>query len=182
MQLRDHDYLRLQFLGAKNAWLGCPHAVCDSRRCPSYGKNYHDFDECGGEKFQIIGEGTRYSTIKCGQRIRLHFANTWMSCAKNNRCDKRTCSGTTTQGTDFKNDRCWGEMFRIYARGKTNGQTIYNGDVVMLYYEHDGKYVSIQGEIDGSDTSLNFCPAVVPPPYLSYGICSKNSFRIYQKP
>ena len=61
------------------------------------------------------------------------------------------------------------------------GKTIYNGDVVMLYYKHGGKYVSIQGEVDGSDTSLNFCPGVVPPPYLSYGICSKNAFHIYRK-
>ena len=70
-------------------------------------------------------------------------------------------------------------MFRIYARGKANGQTVYNGDVVMLYYEHNRRYVSIQGQDEGDDTSLDFCPGEVPPAYLSYGVCSKNAFRIY---
>ena len=52
----------------------------------------------------------------------------------------------------------------------------------MLYYVRDGRYVSIQGQYEGDDTSLNFCPGVTPPAYLSYGICSKNTFRIYRKP
>ena len=106
-----------------------------------------------------------------------------MGCFPKTRCDKRTCPGTTAQASDFS--RCWGEVFRIYARGKTNGQVIYDGDVVMLYYiadGNDGRYVSIQGQNFRDDTSLNFCPGVVPPAYLSYGICSKNAFRIFRKP
>ena len=73
-------------------------------------------------------------------------------------------------------------MFRIYARGKTNGQIIYNSDVVMLYYISGGRYVSIQGQYNQDPTSLNFCPGQAPPAYLSYGICSRNTFRIYRKP
>ena len=69
-----------------------------------------------------------------------------------------------------------------YAHEKTNGQIIYDGDVVMLYYIADGRFVSIQGQNEADDTSLNFCPGVVPPAYLSYGICSKNAFRICRKP
>jgi len=42
--------------------------------------------------------------------------------------------------------------------------------------------VTIQGENPGDDTNLNVCPGVAPPAYLSYGICSKNAFRIYRKP
>ena len=72
-------------------------------------------------------------------------------------------------------------FWRIYARGKTDGQIIYNGDVVMLYYVHGGKYVSIHGQDNGDDTSLDFCPGVDPPAFLSYAICSKNVFRIYRK-
>ena len=52
----------------------------------------------------------------------------------------------------------------------------------MLYYVRGGKYISIQGENYADDTSLNFCPGVAPPTYLSYAICSKNVFRIYRKP
>ena len=173
-------------MGAKNAWLGCFESVCDLRICPSKNNNYRYFDgRCYGEEFQIIGEGTHGSPIKSGQRIRLrylHDQNTWMGCPNNKYCNKRTCPGTTASGTIFTNNRCWGETFKIYARGKANGQIIYNGDLVMLYYAWGGKYVSIQGEYNKDDSSLNFCPGEVPPAYLSYGICSKNVFRIYRKP
>ena len=181
--MKDHDYLRLQFLGARNGWVGCPYSICDLRTCPSYYNNYRNFARCGGEVFQIIGEGTIHHPIKAGQRIRLRFIrdhNSWIGCPTKNHCDIRSCSGTTSQAADFS--RCGGEIFRIYARGKTNGQIIHDGDVVMLYYPGDGKYISIQGQNEGDDTSRNFCPGVVPPAYLSYGICSKNAFRIYRKP
>ena len=177
----------LQFLGARNAWLGCPdpyYGICDLRTCPSFNDNYRHFDgRCWGALFQIVGDGTHGSAIKSGQQIRLrylHEHNSWMGCPNDNRYDKRTCPGTTAQGSNFS--RCGEEIFKIYARGRTDGQIIYNGDVVMLYYVHDGKYVTIEGQNIGDDTSLNFCPGVTPPAYLSYGICSKNAFRIYRKP
>ena len=132
--------------------------------------------------FQIIGEGTNFAPIKVGQRIRiryLHLHNTWIGCYHgNDRCERQTCPGTTAQAKLF--NRCGGEIFRMYARGKKNGDEIHSGDVVMLY--HHGRYVSIQGKKYGDDTSLNFCPGLAPPAYLSYGICSKNTFRIYKKP
>ena len=175
----------MQALGARNAWLGCPDTICDLRMCPSSSYNYRYFDRCGGEVFQIIGEGatSQNRQIKSGQRIRLRFLrehNIWMGCPLNSYCDKRPCPGTNIQASNF--NRCAGEIFRIYARGRTNGQIIYNGDVVMLYYEYNRRYVSIQGQNDGDNTSLDFCPGEVPPAYLSYGICSKNAFRIYRKP
>ena len=180
LQLKDYDHLRLQFLGAKNAWLGCPYSVCDLRTCPS--RHYY-FTECSGEEFQIINEGTQLSPIKCSQQIRLRqvHSNKWMGCPFNNRCDRRKCPGTTSQAKNF-NDGCTGENFKIYARGRAEGETIYNGDLVMLYYVRGGRYVSIQGQDEGDDTSLNYCPGGTPPAYLSYGICSKNVFRIYRKP
>jgi len=182
LQLKDHDYLRLQFLGAKNAWLGCPYDICDLHTCPSNNGKYQHFGTgCIGEEFQIIGEGTTHNPIKSGQRIRLRFVNgynTWVGCPHNNCCDKRPCSGTTVQGGNF--NMCGGEILKIYAHGRKNGEVVYNGDVVML--EHHNKYITIQGEFDGHDTSLNFCPGKAPPAYFSYGICSKNVFHVYRKP
>ena len=188
LPLRDHDYLKLQFLGAKDAWLGCPDSnkICDLRTCPSNNHNYRYFDSrCWGEDFQITGECISYTSIKSGQRIRLQYLrehNTWLGCPSNKKCNKRTCPGTTSQGGNIAINRYWGEMFRIYARGRTNGETIYNGDVVMLYYPPNGRYVSIQGKNFGDDTSLDFCPGMAPPAYLSYGISSKSAFHIYRKP
>ena len=182
LKLKDRDYIKLQFLGARNAWLGCISDVCDLRTCPSRGSNYRYFNgPCHGEEFQIIGEGTRRKPIKSGQQIQLrylHGTNEWIGCPHNNRCDKRDCPGTISQARAF---RCLGEIFRIYARGRANGETIYNGDLVMLYYVQGGKYVSIQGQEEKDNTSLDFCPGKAPPAYLSYGICSKNTFRVYRK-
>ena len=178
----------LQFLGAKGAWLGCSALegdgnICILATCPSHNNNYyHKFEHCYGERFQIIGKGTNHNPIKSGQQIRLRYLHehkTWVS-FQNGKCEKGTCSGTTSQGSNF--NRCHTEIFRIYARGKRNGEVVYNDDVVMLYSDSACKYVSIQGQNNGDAASFNFCPGVVPPAYLSYGICSKNAFRIYQKP
>ena len=103
-----------------------------------------------------------------------------MGCPTRTYCRTSTCPGTTSQAADFSG--CGGQIFRIYARGKTNGQIIYNGDVVMLYHPGGRRYVSIQGDNTADDTSLNYCPGIVPPAYLSYSICSKNAFQIYRKP
>ena len=185
-QLKDHDYLMLQFLGAKVGWLGCAGRVCVLATCPSHHNNYyyHYEGRCYGEKFQIIGEGTIHNPIKSGQRIRLRYLNqhnTWVQyCESNEECRVGTCSGTTAQGTNFT--KCPAEMFRIYARGKRNGEVVYTNDVVMLYNEYSSKYVSLKGEQYHAPLNFNFCPGVAPPAYLSYGICSRNVFRIYRRP
>jgi len=101
-----------------------------------------------------------------------------MGCSLNNRCEKKNCSSTLLQARNFNN--CGEEILQLYARGKKDGEVIYSGDVVMIY--HSGRYVAIQGQSEGDDTSLDFCPGTNPPAYLSYGICSKNVFRIYRKP
>lgn len=178
-----------QFLGAKDAWLslsgGESYKECVLATCPSINNNYRHFNgHCWGEEFQIIGEGAIHSPIKSGQRIRLrylHVHNTWMGCptSKNN-CKQISCPGTTSQASNFS--RCNQEILRIYSRGKRNGEIVHNDDTVMIYNDYTGKYISIQGQKNGDLSSLNFCPGVAPPAYLSYGICSKNVFRIYRKP
>ena len=173
-------------MGTIDAWLGCWESVCDLRMCPSFHNRHQDFNECIGEVFQIIGEGPNAAPIRVGQRIRFRYLykhNTWIGCHQGrDRCEQNTCPGSTIQGKDFS--RCTSEIFRMYARGKKNGDVIHSGDVVMLYHVQNGipRYVSIQGKKSYDDTSLNFCPGLAPPAYLSYGICSKNVFRIYRKP
>ena len=175
----------LQFLGIKGGWLGCAGGACGLATCPSSNYNYYFYfnERCYGERLQIIGKGASHEPIKSGQQIRLrylHEHNTWVSYRVNNQCGKGTCSGTSAQGSNF--NRCPAEIFRIYARGKKDGEVVYNNDVVMLYNENACKYVSIQGEKLGDGSTFNFCPGVTPPAYLSYGICSKNAFRIYRRP
>ena len=124
LQLRDHDYLRFQFLGAKDAWLGCPHSnkICDLRECPSNNNKYRYFDgRCHGEEFQIIGEGTSHSSIRSGQRIRIRYIrgyNTWIGCSPNKYCGLATCPGSTSQASSFANSRCWGKYSEYMPAGE----------------------------------------------------------------
>ena len=68
VQLRDHDNLKLQVLGARNGWLACVDTVCDLRHCSSSSNNHCYFNgRRGGEEFQIIGEGAPHDPIKYGQ-------------------------------------------------------------------------------------------------------------------
>ena len=187
--IRDQDYLRLQLLETRGGWLGCPDSVCDLGTCSTNNNNYANFGVCRGEQFQIIGQGTPGSPIKCGHLIRLRYVdadNSWLGYApvgssfNRHSLGKNPCPGSNQQSRNFR--RCGAEMFIMYARGRVYGETIYNGDVVMVYQIVIGRYVSIQGKSEGDDTSFNFCPGKTPPAYLSYAMCSKNAFRIYRKP
>ena len=175
--LYNLDVLRLQFLGS-SGWLGCPDTVCDLRKCPTKEGRYKNFTACGGEMFQIVPEGGKY--IKSGYRVRFRYiagGNQWMGCPHNDHCDKRPCPRTTFQALNFT--RCGSEILTIYARGKYKGDIVQNGDVVMLGY--GTKFISIQGDGEGDDTSLNTCPGSGPPTYFDYSRCPRNVFRIYKK-
>ena len=167
-----------------SGWLGYPDSVYDLRSCPYSGNNIENFNSCHGELFRIVVEYG--GSVQFGDCVRFQFAtwgNWWMECANNNRCDKRNCPGSLAQATSFS--ICGGEIFEIHARGRSYGETIKNGDLVMIYsteYSEHDKYISIQGSTEGSDTSMNSCPGSTPPAYFSYSFCSNNVFHIYRKP
>jgi len=181
--LRNCDHLRLRFLGVPRMWLGCTFSVCDQRDCPY--ERPEDFNRCTGEVFQIFGQyGSPGDPIRSGQHIMLKWPrahNIWIGCKNNHRCYKTTCPGSITQAR-WRFGRCDGENFTIYARGRNNGDIIYNNDEVMLYVNVHRGYVSIQGRFDGDDTSVNYCPGSAPPTTFKYDICPKNTFQIYRLP
>ena len=144
------------------------------RKCPS-GKN--KFRYCGGEVFQIFGNGDEY--IRSGYKVRIRFRNKWLSCY-NGSCSTRICPGSTKQTTNFTIS-CNSETFTIYGHAKRDGDVIYIGDIVMLYINVNGsKYISIKGNREGDDTSLDYCPGNVPPNYFSFFACTRNVFQIYK--
>jgi len=172
-----------QNVGVRRGWLGCFDNICDIRQCPS--NTNQNFTICWGEVFQIIGEGLHTGDpITSGMRVRIRYtrtANTWFACINNARCDKRPCPGSISQARDF--NRCGGEIFHIYARGREHGEDIANGDLVMLYSPWiDRRYVVANGQNEGDDLTVDFCPGETPPAYLTYAICSKNVFRIFKDP
>ena len=102
----------------------------------------------------------------------------WLGCPLSY-CYKRSCPGSLSQAANL--NRCGGETFRVYAHERRFGQTIYNGDLVMIHLPaYGGKYISIQGYTEDADTSTNYYPGRVPPSYSNYTTCSNNVFHIYK--
>ena len=169
----------MEFKGVgASGWLSCSDDVCDLRSCPYNGHYIKSLTACKGELFRILVENG--GTVESGEKVRFFIeTRKWLGCPLNDRCDKKTCPGTFSQGAKF--NRCGGEDFRIYARGRTNGETVLNGDLVMIHLPAFGsKYISIQGYNESSDTSMNYCPGKVPPSYDDFTTCSNNVFRIYK--
>ena len=65
----------------------------------------------------------------------------WLGCAGAN-CANSDCPGSPTTAHGFASEdhwvRCWGEVFRVYANGKSSGTVINSGDDIMLYYIYKG--------------------------------------------
>ena len=157
--------------------------MCDLRSCPYNGHYIKSLTACKGELFRIVVENG--GTVESGEQLRFFLeTRKWLGCPARTYCDKRGCPGTFSQGTKFQlqvSKRCSGENFRIYARGRTNGETVLNGDLVMIHLPGYGsKYISIQGYNESSDTSMDYCPGKVPPSYDDFTTCSNNVFRIYK--
>ena len=179
--IQNHNYVRLEFKGiGASGFLGCPFSVCDLRSCPYYNNYIRSVNPCNGEQFRIVVENG--GSLQAGEHVRFQVfvgSNQWLGCPLNNRCDKRPCPGSLSQAANFNG--CSGETFKIYARGRRVGQTILNGDLVMIHLPaYGGKYISIQGSTEGADTSMDYCPGRVPPSYSDYSRCSNNVFRIYK--
>ena len=141
--------------------------------------------QCWGEVFQIIGEGLHIGDpITSGMRVRIRYTrgtNQWFACVNGWQCDKRPCPGTITEARNF--DRCTGELFHIYARGREHGEDIANGDLIMLFSSYSNRrYVAAAGQNDEDDLTVDFCPGETPPAYLTFAFCSKNVFRVYKDP
>ena len=179
--IQHHDYVRLEFKGiGASGWLSCSDDVCDLRSCPYYNHYIKSHNACNGELFQIVVENG--GTVESGERLRFFIGtNKWLGCPARTHCDKRPCPGTLSRGANL--NICGGEIFRIYARGRANGETVLNGDLVMIsfpVFSSNVKYISIQGYNESSDTSMDYCPGKIPPSYDDYTTCSNNVFRIYK--
>ena len=62
---------------------------------------------------------------------------------------RHPCPGTPTSAHGFANQDkwliCFGEVFRIYAKGKSIGQAIRDHDDIFLYYVNANKWVGLVG-------------------------------------
>ena len=72
----------------------------------------------------------------------------WLGCnSPSGDCGKYTCPGTPSTTYGFQNQEKWtacgGEVFIIYAKGKTVGNIITERDIIMLYYVIGNQWVNL---------------------------------------
>jgi len=74
--------------------------------------------------------------------------------------------------------RCFGEVFKIYARGKSLGSAITAHDTVMLFYIQDQKWVGLDTTYVGHRT----CPGTArPPPSDKYERCWGEAMEVWKR-
>ena len=110
------------------------------------------------------------SCWKCGWATLSTPKRNWFSMYKG-QGHKARCPGQPTIAHGFQTKLrwflCFGEVFKIYARGKPNGTPITDHDDIMLYYIHAKKWA---GFFDPPD--FRTCPGTNrPPPPNRYDVC-----------
>ena len=180
--LKQGSTVALQSLYSKRNWLGCSGETCVKDTCPGLYMEGIDWDNCPADVYQIYrrnGPGT----VNVGDTIGLHHPSggQWFS-AFGGTGHRNPCPGTPTTGHGFKAAdrwvRCFGEVFRIYARGKSSGDVINEHDAIFLFYEKDNEWVGF----DGDTAEHRTCPGKVRPPISSkYDECWGEVFEVWKR-
>ena len=141
-----------------------------------------DWRNCWGEVFRIYrrnGPGT----VTAGDYVGIYYpreSGKWLGCA-GSQCGKAGCPGQPSQHgfqSPSKWSQCWGEVFRIYARGKSIGDSIHAHDQIMLYYVRGSNWFALSHNVAHHET----CPGrVLPPPNSRYEPCWGENFEIWKK-
>ena len=121
--------------------------------------------------------------ICSGDIVGLHYTlqhGKWLGCL-GRQCAKKSCPGYPSSRYGFATRdswyHCYGEVFRIYAYRKKEGDTINSGDDIMLYFINSRKWVNGEGEIEGN----NSCPGSAPPHQHKFDVCAHEVFTIIKR-
>ena len=169
--------IALQSVFDKRTWMSCFTDDCKKSGCPKLYMDPDDWTNCWGEVFQIYRQdGT--GNILVGDVIGIHYPREhgqWFSMYEG-KGHKNECPGAPNLNTGFSSPNkwsdCWGETYRIYARGQDGNvkpalQPIQEHDIIMLCLSKEHKFVSFS-DVFG----LNTCPmGSVPPPANKYDEC-----------
>lgn len=161
--------------------MGCAGGHCGKAGCPNLFMD--EWAHCWGEVFRIyraLGTGA----VRVGDLVGIYYPREpgkWLGCAGQT-CGKATCPGHPTSAYGFSHHehwyRCYGEVFKIYARGRNNGDIIRHEDDIALYYVQAGDWVS------HSSSSIYRNPCIGnnrPPSYNLYDRCWGEIFKIWKR-
>ena len=141
-----------------------------------------DWTRCWGEVFQIY-RASGPGQVRVGDLVGLHYpheSGRWLGCPGSN-CFKAACPGHPTTTYGFASQEhwywCFGEVFKVYAKGKSNGAIINAGDDIMLYYLQQQLWV----DLDDGDAQKSSCVGTIrPPPFSKFDVCSSETFTIWK--
>lgn len=183
--IQQGDTIAFQPLYDKRNSLSCyQNPTCGKSGCPMMHIDGNDQFDCQGEVFKIYrrsGPGK----VRAGDEIGIYYPlepGKWFSCYQEH-CHKWPCPGQPSMEHGFENVddwyKCFGEVFRIYARGKRIGSPIRSHDHIMLYIPHFLTWVGMPGEHPEKMT----CPGThLPPPKAKYDICWGEVFQLSKFP
>ena len=167
---------------SKRNWLGCPDATCYKKSCPNLIMEGSDWTKCWGEVFRIYrkkGPGV----VLAGDLVGIYYPREkkWLSLS-GGLGQKQTCPGNPSSAYGFSSyvkwAQCYGEVFGIFARGRTLGTAITEGDYITLYYVHDKKWVGLVEDY----VDLRTCPGEEAPPADDrYDVCWGEIFQLWRK-
>ena len=147
-----------------------------------------DWDNCWGEVFKIyrfLGPGD----VRVGDIVGIYYPREdglWLGCAADD-CVKANCPGTPDTQYGMSDDEkwftCWGEVYKIYAHQKSEGDAIEDRDHVTIYYLQGNDWI---GLVNDEPADHRTCPGTTredrPPDDAKYNQCWGEVFEIWRKP
>ena len=141
-----------------------------------------DWEDCPADVYQIYRRNGPGS-VRVGNVIGLYHPHNghWFSMFDGTG-HRDPCPGTPTSADGFESadkwEACSGEVFRIYARGKSNRDVINEHDAIFLFYARDNKWVGL----DADTAEHRTCPGTVrPPPSAKYDVCWGEVFEVWKR-
>ena len=183
-RISSGDIVTIRVVKNKRLHVGCFSGKCGADPCAGRRFNPWDYKRCSGEVFRIY-RAAGSGDVKVGDEVGFFFPikRRWMSASGAQQLKLNACPGVPRGSSHRLNTGCWGEVFKIYARGRRVGQPIYQSDRVMIYYPQSKaflKYQYINGRKDGLVRST--CPGQKGPPSRNaYYRCRKYMFQIRPK-
>ena len=156
-ELSHESTVALQFM-QRHHWLSCPSTTCGGGICPEHCFEESDWTHCWGQVFRMY-RAAGPGNILNGDFVGLYYVheNKWFSMWEG-LPHKATCPGNPSSASGFQEYlkwfKCAGEVFQVYAKGKSIGAKIIDQDIISLYYPADVHHVVFSNEVSLSRCML----------------------------
>ena len=177
--------IALQYKSSSRYWMECATCtsngqLCQWSTCPGLYFDSSDIHRCSSLLFRIYRQRGR-GALRNGDIVSLYNlkGQQWLGCLQKH-CTISSCPGRVNNVYGFQDQkkwfRCYGEVFRIYARGRKIGAYIMSHDQVALYHLQGGSWIYANRYF-----YKNTCMGTVRPPNDStFERCYPSTFEIHK--